>query len=461
MPEPSDAEVIDLTNSQRTPLRFESCPVCNLPVPVNDLDDHCDAHFSAEGFRSSSPDAAATAECSECRQLVPVAELESHELAHAIDTDAADIAADFQLRELQERFGFMRPTRMGSCYLCGETGHWVADCSKNRLNIEAQARILQNPTHGSLVSAQRPDPQWGENGGDRNLMCLLQTGIKEQRCTKCITRIIALLSAATIHFGGGPWDAGWGCGYRNIQMLSAHLLASRNTHLAEVLFGGSKYVPDVQSLQAWIEVAWAAGFDVQGAEQLGGRLQGSSRWIGSTEAAALFRYFGVPAKIVDFGVDSQKRGGLINGCSPAGRSLLEWTFRYFSEGRERDGQKSHQDEHNVGNSVDVIVTGRPPLYLQHEGHSRTIIGVERRVYAEGRESDTCLLLLDPGVPPPALQEALENRNIPVWQRLVKRGAHTLRQSQFQVLYCPTNEGPYAPGTPQYDDLKVITAVERY
>ena len=37
----------------------------------------------------------------------------------------------------------------------------------------------------------------------------------------------------------------------------------------DALFGGCGYVPDVTSLQAWLECAWAAGFDPTGAEQLG------------------------------------------------------------------------------------------------------------------------------------------------------------------------------------------------
>ena len=38
----------------------------------------------------------------------------------------------------------------------------------------------------------------------------------------------------------------------------------------EAIFGGCGYVPDVTSLQAWLECAWAAGYDPMGAEQLGG-----------------------------------------------------------------------------------------------------------------------------------------------------------------------------------------------
>ena len=40
--------------------------------------------------------------------------------------------------------------------------------------------------------------------------------------------------------------------------------------VSETIFGGCGYVPDVTSLQAWLECAWAAGYDPMGAEQLGG-----------------------------------------------------------------------------------------------------------------------------------------------------------------------------------------------
>jgi hypothetical protein len=35
-----------------------------------------------------------------------------------------------------------------------------------------------------------------------------------------------------------------------------------------------------------IEEAWAAGFDVQGRDQLGGRLRNTRKWIGATEIVA-------------------------------------------------------------------------------------------------------------------------------------------------------------------------------
>lgn len=59
-------------------------------------------------------------------------------------------------------------------------------------------------------------------------------------------------------------------------------------------------MPDIAALQAWIECAWGAGFDPQGAAQLQHALQGRRTWIGTTEVATMLRYFGLRAHVVDF-----------------------------------------------------------------------------------------------------------------------------------------------------------------
>ncbi len=51
------------------------------------------------------------------------------------------------------------------------------------------------------------------------------------------------------------------------------------------LFGGCAFIPDISSLQAWLEVAWAAGYDVMGRDQLGGSVQGSRKWVAAQVAA--------------------------------------------------------------------------------------------------------------------------------------------------------------------------------
>ena len=42
-------------------------------------------------------------------------------------------------------------------------------------------------------------------------------------------------------------------------------------------------MPSISRLQQHIEWAWRQGFDVQGCDQLGGKLHNTRKWIGATE----------------------------------------------------------------------------------------------------------------------------------------------------------------------------------
>ncbi|OMO97735.1 Peptidase C78, ubiquitin modifier-specific peptidase 1/ 2 [Corchorus olitorius] len=112
---------------------------------------------------------------------------------------------------------------------------------------------------------------------------------------------VTILSGYVDHFQSlRSEDVGWGCGWRNIQMLSSHLLAHRQ-EAREVLFGGAGFVPDIVCLQRWLEIAWERGFDPPGAQQFNCKVYGSNHWIGTTECASLFCSFGLRARVVDFG----------------------------------------------------------------------------------------------------------------------------------------------------------------
>lgn len=111
---------------------------------------------------------------------------------------------------------------------------------------------------------------------------------------------VSLLCGYVDHFESiASEDVGWGCGWRNIQMLSSHLLKQRQ-EARNVLFGGSGFVPDIPSLQRWLEIAWEQGFDIAGSKDFGQEIYGKRNWIGTTECATLFRSFGLRARIVDF-----------------------------------------------------------------------------------------------------------------------------------------------------------------
>lgn len=55
-------------------------------------------------------------------------------------------------------------------------------------------------------------------------------------------------------------DVGWACGWRNLQMLAYSLLNKAEARsFKELFFGGLGGVPDISSLQAWLERAWNNG----------------------------------------------------------------------------------------------------------------------------------------------------------------------------------------------------------
>jgi hypothetical protein len=299
----------------------------------------------------------------------------------------------------------------------------------------------------------------------------------------------------------------WGCGWRNTQMLCAHLLDRKDAR-SRALFCGSAVLPDVGSLQAWLERAWTMGIDTAGATQFGGAVQGSSQWIGACDAAALLRQFGLNALVVTFkstgpmasrahqpeqstaraqcdacsafpisrvryhsqtrhdydlcGACHASRPDLVASygpftcrpvppddaddapfghveddvCMPGShKALLEWMWKYFTTAEA--GQTAEQWP--LGQQV-YVARSRHPLFLQHAGHSRTVVGIERRPRKGGGSggdgSDQwSLLVLDPGADAAQVRAALASPQ--AWPRLVKRGAHTLlKRREYQVLVVP-------------------------
>ena len=131
---------------------------------------------------------------------------------------------------------------------------------------------------------------------ERGLMALLSTCLESDS-----ENSRSILSGYVDHFQRIPFEeVGWGCVWRNIQILSSHLLAQR-AEPREAMYGGSGFVPDIPSLQRWLEIAWERGFDAPGSDQFNHAIYGSKKWIGATECAALLRSFGLRVRVVDFG----------------------------------------------------------------------------------------------------------------------------------------------------------------
>jgi len=206
----------------------------------------------------------------------------------------------------------------------------------------------------------------------------------------------------------------WTCGYRNVQILIGHLLQRKSSPLPQ-LFAGA--VPDVESLQVELERLWRLGYDPEGCQQLGGVVRGTQKWIGTSEACVLLRGQSVRCNIVAF------RGG---DAVSAAAAVVEYAWRHFQGGIEAEGSSSSQ--------YGIKVSSRPPLYLQHDGHSRTIVGIQRR-YEQGGKRTEFLLVLDPGLGPQGFEDfASSVERGHGWERYVSGASRHYKKRQTMSFW---------------------------
>ncbi|XP_024961754.1 zinc finger with UFM1-specific peptidase domain protein [Cynara cardunculus var. scolymus] len=358
--------------------------------------------------------------CPFCSQQVLSVQLERHANNHFEDQDQnEDIAFDFRS---PRNITVDNPIQSESDFL-----------------TRSEATTSNQNTHSS-VSLQ-----------DTNLgfISLLKNSLE---CDAASGKSTSILSGYVDHFQTLEFeDVGWGCGWRNIQMLSSHLLVQRQ-EAREVLFGGAGFVPDIPLLQTWLETAWEKGFDVAGSNDFDRKIYGKPSWIGTTECAALFRSFGLRARIVDFSSSTRDYGSSVakrkkptqvigpmdkflnkpaadagssnnnrDECMVKGHQLLaNWVWSYFSDNML--GKSSCNQ---------VVVTEKAPLYFQHDGHSRTIVGIQLKSLPNGMHQYN-LLILDPAHKTQVLKNCLSKKV--GWQRFIKRGVHTLKKPDYQLCY---------------------------
>ncbi|KHN73185.1 Zinc finger with UFM1-specific peptidase domain protein [Toxocara canis] len=188
-------------------------------------------------------------------------------------------------------------------------------------------------------------------------------------------------------------DRGFGCGFRNLQTLLESILYNDDLKTASSL----RQTPTIEQLQEQIEMAWRSGFDPEGAAQLRHRLIGTRKWIGATEVAAFLQYRRIRVQLVDVKL-------LMNRVQKQ-RQLIDWVWHYFNSGGPRI-----------------------PLYFQHQGHSRTIIGIVENTTMAGKE----LLIYDPASSPLRIRDAL-NRSSAKDLNFLRFPPSTLTHPEYQIV----------------------------
>ncbi|BBG98462.1 Peptidase C78, ubiquitin fold modifier-specific peptidase 1/ 2 [Prunus dulcis] len=90
-----------------------------------------------------------------------------------------------------------------------------------------------------------------------------------------------------------------------------------------------------------------------------------------------------------------------------------------------------------------------PLYFQHDGHSRTVVGIQVKHQHNGMQQHN-LLILDPGHRTADLERSLKQKV--GWQKFIKRGVHTLKKPQYQLCYIDT-------GIANREEVELLKTIE--
>uniref|UniRef100_A0A452HEE9 Zinc finger-containing ubiquitin peptidase 1 n=1 Tax=Gopherus agassizii TaxID=38772 RepID=A0A452HEE9_9SAUR len=347
--------------------------------------------------------------CANCQILQEHVDLHLEEHRFSEDINAGGCLSDLELAQqlqneedrqqgLEEREEFQKLQRQ---YGLDSAGGYKQQSLKNMEREVARGRMQPSEYHKRKADMMESLAFGVDDGKTKT------SGVIEALCRyyqneiKDVRRV--WLSTGVDHFHSSLGDKGWGCGYRNFQMLLSSLLSNSmyNDCLRDITL-----IPCIPKIQSMIEDAWKEGFDPQGASHFNNRLHGTKAWIGACEIYSLLTSLRLKCQIIDF----HKPTGPL-GTHPR---LFEWVLSYYSSNRE-GGTK-------------VVCTPKPPIYMQHQGHSRTIVGIEER-----KNRTLCLLIFDPGCPSQEMQKLLKQSNDDTSLKLLRKFVGSLKDKQYQIV----------------------------
>ncbi|KAG8039495.1 hypothetical protein G9C98_008138 [Cotesia typhae] len=365
-----------------------ACPVClSTSFRTNEeLTVHIEEHFAKKSSTPSPIDVADSSLTSSDRMLARDMERREKEVRKLREQREFEMLRAQYGMDNQGNFREQSVTNMQRAVYAGEMS--VADYYERQIELKAAEN----------------------NGIDDGSSCTRGLVSRVRAVSQACHNVINTWMCSTVdHYASTYGDKGWGCGYRNTQMLISSLL--QHTGFNELVYrawssvaAGStanpmrSSMPSISRLQRMIEWAWSLGFDVQGAEQLGGKLVNTRKWIGATEVVTLLSSLRIRCQLVDF-----HRPTSPDGSHP---EMFQWVLQYFQKNDEF----------------------KPPLYLQHQGHSRTIMGVEQL-----RDGSITMLVLDPSHTPVQMGQFNSTSSAPGAMRLIRKSTAAMKARQYQIV----------------------------
>lgn len=379
-PDVETSTEISATSNDRAGGMGYECPMCSLSCSSSSsLQEHVELHleYSSASATGHSP-----------RDLTLARKLQEEEEQKWREVQTRREAEDF--KKLQKQFGL------------DNSGGYRKQMERNLDRAVSRGQMLPADFHRKRAEMLESLASGVDDGGSKTSGLMEALYRYYQRDTSDCAHV--WLCAETDHYSSSEGDKGWGCGYRNFQMLLSSLHRMEQYKLLPVS------VPSIPRVQALMEEAWTQGADPQGASHFNHRLQGTRAWIGATEIYAVLTSLSVKARIVDFHRPT--------GTGDTHPRLFEWVKQYFTHSASRGARLPPK----------VVQTTLPPVYLQHQGHSRSIIGVEQKA-----NGNLCLLFFDPGVAPGEMRKVLSQNTVATMVRRMRKYTGGLKHRQYQVV----------------------------
>ena len=251
----------------------------------------------------------------------------------------------------------------------------------------------------------------------------------------------------------------WSCGFRSAQVMLTAVLPLLTQHHAfytvSSLHGSYYYphsreqnrpipIPCLHQLQVFLEHSWKEGFDPRGAQHYSHEIIGKCKEIGAVEVSTILSYLHLDSCVVQFIKIATSRnmlgpfvwqyfsqhgpcfqcGGTKNHAAAVQTSCTNWALQLLQDVSSQQ-QNGHPSEHDDMCSCPLV-----PLYLQWQGHSVCIVGIEKK------KDDFDLLLFDPMKRGQVLRESLLDDNSKAAKDVLKpmrMSVASLAKRDLQIL----------------------------
>ncbi len=142
---------------------------------------------------------------------------------------------------------------------------------------------------------------------------------------------------------------------------------------------------------------------------------------------------------------------------------MDWMWNY-SAGKPADSATSSSSSASpAAAAAKITMSDRSRLYFQHKGHSRTVVGIQRKqqilaANLSGSNSSSSsaqedfILILDPSQRTQDIVKCLQAKT--GWQKLLKRSMQTLRHPEYQLCYVE----PGIVYGEEHENLKLLSSV---